>query len=87
MAYLPPPKSLDINMHYFVPGSGDIQLPASLVGTLNNLGPNEYLIRGNLNGIGYISAPVYNPGTGNLEQYYDAYNIVPGDWLANDATG
>ena len=87
MAYLPPPKSLDINMHNFIPGSGDTDLPSSLSGVLNSLGANEYLIRGNTNAIQFMSAYVYNPGTGNKEQYYDAYNVVPGDWLANDATG
>ena len=30
MAYLPPPKSLDINMYYFIPGIGDADLPIVL---------------------------------------------------------
>jgi hypothetical protein len=87
MAYLPPPKSLDLNMHYFVPGTGDTQLPASLTAVLAGLGPNEYLIRGNLNSLSFISTYVYNPGSSQLEQFYDAYNVAAGDWLANDATG
>jgi hypothetical protein len=87
MAYLAPPKSLDIIMHYFVPGSGDIALPPSLTTILNNLAFNEYLIRGNLNGSYTFSAYVYNPGTGQREQYYDCYNVIPGDWLADDPTG
>ena len=87
MSYLPPPKSLDINMHYFIPDSGDTLLPPSLLSVLTSLGPNEYLIRGTPFSPLYHSAPVYNPGTGQPEQYYDAYNVVPGDWLANDATG
>ena len=33
------------------------------------------------------SAEIYNPGTGNPEQRYDAYNVATGDWLANDTTG
>ena len=87
MAYLAPPKSLDINMHYFIPDIGDPELPPSLSTVLTSLGPNEYLIRGTVSTPLYHSAPVYNPGTGIPEQYYDAYNAVPGDWLANDATG
>jgi hypothetical protein len=86
MSYLPPPKSLDINMHWFQVGDADI--PPSLLTLISSLSDNKYLIRGNINGtFQYISAPVYNPGTGQLEQYYDAYNVIPGDWLANDATG
>ena len=89
MAYLPPPKSLDIMMHYFIQGLSppDAELPPSLSSILSSLGPNQYLVRGNLNAIEFLSAPVYNPGTGVPESYYDAYNVVPGDWLANDATG
>ena len=87
MAYLAPPKSLDFNMHYFVPGSGDTQLPASLTSILAGLSSNEFLVRGNLNSVYYFSAYAYNPGTGRLEQYYDAYNVAAGDWLANDSTG
>jgi hypothetical protein len=83
--YLPPPKSLDIQMHYFL--LGDTDLPPSLNTEFAGLNPNEYLIRGNLNSLQFISAYIYNPGTGNPEQYYDAYNINLGDWLANDATG
>jgi len=85
MSYLPPPKSLDINMRWFQ--VGDTSLPPSLNTVLSGLGSNEYLIRGNLNAIEYISAFVFNPGTNRLEQYYNAYNVVAGDWLANDATG
>jgi hypothetical protein len=85
MSYLPPPKSLDFQMHYFT--SGDPDLPPSLSTVFANLKTNEYLIRGNLNALQFFSAYVYNPGTGNNEQYYDAYNVIPGDWLANDATG
>ncbi len=33
------------------------------------------------------SAYIFNPGTGQPEQYYDAYNVVPGDWVASDSTG
>ena len=85
MSYLPPPKSFDIMMYNFV--SEDENLPPSLTATLSELGQNEYLIRGNLNSLSFISAYVYNPGSGELQQEYNAYNIVPGDWLANDATG
>jgi len=85
MSYLPPPKSLDIMMYNFI--AGDSELPPSLTTTLSGLATNEYLIRGTLNGIQFFSASVYNNGTGQPEQYYDAYNIIPGDWLANDATG
>ena len=87
MAYLPPPKSLDVNMHYFQPGAGDVDLPPSMTTVLATLRPNEYLIRGKLNSLEFFSAYVYNPGSGVPEQYYDSYNIVPGDWLATDATG
>ena len=85
MSYLPPPKSFILNMHNFQ--AGDTALPPSLSSVLSNLGPNEYLIRGNLSGFLYISAYVYNPGSGTLEQFYNAYNVVEGDWVANDATG
>jgi hypothetical protein len=74
-------------MHNFVYGSDDPDLPPSLSDVLDNLQRNEYLIRGDLNSIQFISAYVYNPGTGEQVQYYDSYNIIPGDWLANDATG
>jgi hypothetical protein len=86
-SYLPPPKALDFMMHYFIQGAGDPDLPPSLSTTLSSLGARQYLIRGNLNGFQYISAPVYNPGTDADEQYYNAYNVTAGDWLANDATG
>jgi hypothetical protein len=84
MSYLPPPKSFILNMHKFE--AGDLALPPSLSTILDNLGPNEFLIRGNISSFQYISAFVYNPGSDTFEQYYDAYNIVAGDWLANDAT-
>lgn len=83
--YINPPKTLDIFMHYFLEGDSDI--PPSLADVFTALKPNEYLIWGSLNQILYISAYVYNPGTGNLEQFYDAYNVQQDDWLANDATG
>ena len=85
MSYLPPPKALDIMMYHFL--AGDSELPPSLSATLSGLATNEYLIRGQLNSLEFLSASVYNPGTGQPEQYYDAYNVIPGDWLANDATG
>ena len=73
-------------MHYFLPD--DPELPPSLLTIFTDLSANEYLIRGNLNNnLEFFSAPVYNPGTGQPEQYYDFYNAVPGDWLAHDATG
>ena len=84
-AYVAPPKSLSLQMHYFL--SGDTELPPSLSSVLSGLGPEEYLIRGNLNYVQTLSAYVYNPGTSTYEQYYDAYNVQFGDWLANDATG
>ena len=83
--YVAPPKSLDLQMHYFI--SGDTDLPPSLSSVLSGLGPDEYLIRGALNYVQTISAYVFNPGTSTYEQYYDAYNVQFGDWLANDATG
>jgi len=85
MSYLPPPKSLDIMMYNF--STGDVNLPPSLTATLSGLGANQYLIRGKLNSLEFISASVYNPGSAQLEQFYNAYNVIPGDWLANDATG
>jgi len=87
MAYIAPPKSLDTNMHYFDPGLSDAQLPPSLSSVLAGLALNEYLIRGNLNSVQIFSAFIYNPGSGVPEQFYDAYNVIPGDWIANDATG
>ena len=72
-------------MHWYQVGDTDV--PPSILTALNTLGPNEYLIRGNLNSFEYISAFVYNPGSAQLEQFYNAYNVITGDWLANDATG
>ena len=74
-------------MHYFVQSSGDPELPPSLTAIDAALPAGQYLIRGNLNGLSFISAPQFNPGTGQPEQYYDAYNVEKGDWVANDATG
>jgi len=85
MSYLPPPKALDFNLHLFI--NGDSDLPPSLSTVLTDLSANEYLVRGNLNGISFFSAYVYNPGSERPEQYYDSYNVAEGDWLANDATG
>jgi len=85
MSYIPPPKSFILRMHQFL--AGDPDLPPSLSDVLNNLAKNEYLIRGNITDIQYISAYVYNPGSDSLQQFYDAYNVITGDWLANDATG
>lgn len=73
-------------MHYFTSGS-DPDLPPSLSSLLSSLGANDYLIRGDLNSYEFISAFVYNPGTNQDEQYYNAYNVVYGDWIANQATG
>jgi hypothetical protein len=86
-AQLPPPKALDVNIHYFKPSENDPTLPPSLITELSGVAVNQYIVRGTLNGIGYISAFVYNPGTDLNEQYYDSYNVIPGDWLASDATG
>jgi hypothetical protein len=86
-SYINPPRSLDVLMHYFISGSGDDSIPPSLEEVLNSLQPNEYLVRGNVVEPQFISAYVYNPGTQYDEQYYDAYNVIPGDWLANDGTG
>ena len=72
-------------MHYYQ--AGDAELPPSLSTVFADLSSNEYLIRGNLNSLEFFSANVYNPGTSQAEQYYDSYNVVAGDWLANDATG
>jgi hypothetical protein len=83
--YLTPPKTLDIFQHYFLPGDTDI--PPSLAGVFAALQPNEYLMWGFVNQVLYMSAYVYNPGTGQEEQYYDAYNVGQDDWLADDATG
>jgi hypothetical protein len=86
MAFLPPPKSLNINpMHNFQPGDAD--LPPSLSNVFDNLMGNEYLIRGQKNGTYSFSTPIYNPGTGQPETYYDAYNVAIGDWIASDAAG
>ena len=84
MAYLPPPRAMYVNMHVFY--AGDTELPNSLTTVLSSLRDNEYLIRGNVFAQ-IISAYVYNPGTGTAVQYYDAYNVTLGDWLATDATG
>ena len=86
-SFINPPKSLDIIIHNFIDGTADTSIPPSLASTISSLSLNEYLIRGNTNGIQFISAYVYNPGTLAPEQYYDAYNVIPGDWLANDSTG
>ena len=83
--YVPPPKSLDLQMHYFI--AGDPELPSTLSTVFDTLGPTEYLIRGNLNYVQTISAYVYNPYASTSVQYYDAFNVISGDWVANDATG
>jgi hypothetical protein len=83
--YIRPPKTLDIFMHYFQVGDTDI--PPSLQSVFDGLADNQYLIWGYLNQILYMTAYQYNPGTGREEQYYDAYNVVAGDWVADDATG
>jgi hypothetical protein len=85
LSYITPPKTLDLFMHYFLPDDTDI--PPSLATVFAELQPNQYLIWGFLNQILYMSAYVYNPGTGNQEQYYDAYNVQQDDWVADDATG
>lgn len=87
MAYLPPPKALSLNLHYYIPGNDDPQLPPSLTSVLASLQVNQYLVFGTLFGPLFHSARVFNPGTGQPEPYYDAYNVEVGDWLANDATG
>ena len=74
MSYLPPPKSFILRMHHFLVGDPD--LPPSLVDGLNNLGKNEYLIRGNITDLQYISAYVYNPGSDSLQQFYDPHVSV-----------
>jgi hypothetical protein len=88
MSYIAPPKSLYLTMHYFNPILGDTTLPPSLTSVLAGLRSNEYLVRCNIaDSITYMSAFVYNPGTGNPESYYDCYNAVAGDWVANSSIG
>jgi len=83
-SYIAPPKSFYINMHYYYE---DPLLPPTLSSQYALLKRGEYLVYGTLTQIVTTSAYVYNPGTGLPQQYYDAYNVVPGDWLANDSTG
>ena len=86
-SFINPPKSLTIVMHNFINGNADPEVPPSLSGVLTSLSINEYLIRGTTTNLQFISAYVFNPGTGQPEQYYDTYNIAQGDWLANDESG
>ena len=83
--FFAPPKSLDINMHYFV--IEDINIPASIIVDISNCKANEYIIRGVMNSFPIFSTNVYNPGSGIYQNYYDAYNVIPGDWVASDGTG
>ena len=71
-------------MYYYV---DDPSLPPSLSSYYALLKQNEYLVYCKLSDIITTSAYIFNPGTGQLEQYYDAYNVVPGDWVASDSTG
>jgi len=83
--YLAPPKVLSLLMTWYNVLDGTV--PPSLVSVFNGLGVNEYLIKCNLLNLNQFSAYVYNPGSGVEEQFYDAYNAVTGDWIANDSTG
>lgn len=83
-SYIAPPKSFYLNMHYYYE---DPFLPLHLSSQYASLKRGEFLICGTLTAIVTTSAQIFNPGTGAPEQYYDAYNIIPGDWLANDSTG
>ena len=85
IGFIAPPKTLDVLMHYFI--SGDPTAPPSLITDISNCGGNEYIIRGQLNALEFFSANVFNPGSGVEQNYYDAYNVVTGDWVANDGTG
>jgi len=83
--FLAPPKSLDINMHYFL--NGDVDIPPSIIVDISNCKGNEYIVRGVMNSFPIFSTNVYNPGSGVYQNYYDAYNVIPGDWIASDGTG
>jgi len=72
-------------MRYFM--QEDTQIPPSLLVAVTNCKSNEYIIRGVINSFPIFSANVYNPGSGLYQDYYDAYNVIPGDWIANDGTG
>lgn len=62
-------------------------IPPSLSSIFSSLKTNEYLVRGTLASTVNFTAQVYNPGSQTTEQYYDAYNVAVGDWLANTSTG
>ena len=93
--FLPPPKTLQVQMHYFTTSpprfAPDPVLPPSLQTVLDTLPLNQYLVRCDLLNIQTISAWVYNPGAnggaGGYVQYYDAYSCDVGEWIAVDATG
>jgi hypothetical protein len=74
-------------MHNFTSES-DPNFPPSLSSDFSGLAANQFLVSCHLE-TPYVdtSAEIYNPGTGNPEQRYDAYNVATGDWLANDTTG
>lgn len=83
-SYIAPPKSFVVNMTFYFDTTN---LPPSLSSYYALLQRNEYMIYCTLPDIIPTSAYIFNPGTGQPEQYYDAFNVVPGDWLASDSTG
>jgi hypothetical protein len=70
-------------MYYYL---NDELLPPSLSSYYALLQRNEFLVYCSLPTIVTTSAYIFNPGTNQPEQYYDAYNVVSGDWLASDWT-
>jgi hypothetical protein len=62
-------------------------IPTSLQPIFATLNSNEYLVRGTLGAVENFSAFVYNPGTQTAVNYYDAYNVIPSDWIASSASG
>ena len=83
-SFIAPPKSFSVNMYYYL---NDPLLPPSLSSYYALLQRNEFMVYCSLPTIITTSAYIFNPGTGRPEQYYDAYKIVPGDWIATDSTG
>ena len=87
MSYLAPPKTFEIQLHWFQTASEPalpVQLAAEFT-TLNN--SNEFIVLGTIKNRVRFTATVFNSTIGAPVQYYDAYSVQVGDWIANNASG
>jgi hypothetical protein len=87
MSYLAPPKTFELQLHWFQTAS-EAALPVQLAAEFTTLNSsNEFIVLGTIKNRVRFTATVFNSTIGAPVQYYDAYSVQVGDWIANNASG